>query len=332
MIDFVDSQVNYGKSVFGPDCDLDYYDIKAREIGITRALVMPTITHELKISNLIERSCIWEKENDHITYTLHILRGNNWEIKPAKSNPYSLMNFHTLEKIRELNRNSQIKYYFLPKVHPFLDTKEELERLLNEEETVGIKINGLATHTSPKDMPEWIVKIANEYDVVIFVHTDFLNPNLEDNRTPDYLKHIIHSNCPIGWLKWAQQYSPKKIYFAHLARMDDNVAREIYNLENISIGIGPDIMLQDEPIRLKNSTNNILNDALKIFNFKQLMYSTDFAWNVFDRREWGNFDWETHQRLKKEALALNLSEYQLYRILGQNAIDFFQLDKHNVKC
>jgi len=52
-----------------------------------------------------------KKGNVDIEITLDVVRSlNNLdEVKPAKSNPYSLMNFHTLEKIREfveLNRKN----------------------------------------------------------------------------------------------------------------------------------------------------------------------------------------------------------------------------------
>ncbi len=118
---------------------------------------------------------------------------------------------------------------------------------------------------------------------------------------------------------------PYKLFLAHLARMDKDPINRINNLENIVIGLGPDIMLQDEPMRLKEPTPNILKDALKYINNEKLLFSTDFAWNVHDRTNWGNFDWKTHERLKEETDRLFISEEKLDNILGENAIKFFNL-------
>ncbi|MFH1503587.1 MAG: hypothetical protein ABIE36_02935 [Candidatus Diapherotrites archaeon] len=65
-------------------------------------------------------------------------------------------------------------------------------------------------------------------------------------------------------------------------------------------------------------------DKTKIKNDK-LLFSTDFAWNIYDRTNFRNFDWESIKRVKKEADNLCLSKNEAYNILGENAIKFFNL-------
>jgi len=326
MNEFVDSQVNIGKSVFGPNCDIDYYNKISSGLGITKAIIMPTLTHELKTSEFIERSCIWERKGSDTIYRREIFYPSGEIIREINpENPYRFMNRYALKKIRNLNMNSQIEYFFIPKIHPILDTKEEIESLISEKEVVGLKINGLATYTSPNQIPEYIVRLTEEHHKPLLVHTDYLNPKFDDVRIPTNLRQIISKNTPKAWLDWAESIKPYKMFLAHLARMDKDSIDRVNNLENIVIGLGPDIMLQDEPMRLREPTTNILRDALMCINNKKLLFSSDFAWNVYDRTKWGDFDWGTKDRLEEEATKLNIEEKVIYGILGKNAIDFFGL-------
>ena len=174
--ELVDCQVNYGDTLFGPKCDISYYDSIASEMGVTRAFVIPSVTHELRTKNFVEKSCIWEVRNGKTTYRRELLYPDGKKkIEMHPKNPYHLMNLHALETIRSLNKRSKIKYHLLAKVHPLLDDEREVRSLLAEGDVVGIKINGIATHTIPEEVPEWIAEVANKSKKVVFVHTDYLD-------------------------------------------------------------------------------------------------------------------------------------------------------------
>ncbi len=328
-MEIVDCQVNYGKSLFGPNCKIEIYSKAAKKMGITRALIIPTLTHEIKIDSLVEKSCIWEETEKGLLYKKEIIEKKTGKVITRKNpkNPYQNMNNFVLNKIRELNKNLDIKYYFIPKIHPLLDTEKELERLIEEPETVALKIHGLATHTTPNQVPGWIVKLANSYSKPLFVHTDYLNKNFKDNRTPESLKKIIYKNTPKDWLTWAELTKPHKLYLAHLVRMDMESIDKINKSKNIVVGTGPDIMLEQEPWRLKQQpTENILYKALISINSKKLVFSTDFAWNVFKRGNWTQFDWGSIERIVEQAKKIGLPKEELSDILSNNAIEFFSLD------
>jgi predicted TIM-barrel fold metal-dependent hydrolase len=323
----IDCQVNYGNSLFGPNCDILYYDKKAQERGITHALVMPTLTHELKKRGLKEKSCIWEKSKDKIIYKNIIQLGGREKETINPQNPYKLMNKECSKKIDELNNNSKIQYFFIPKIHPFLDTSKEIESLLSNSQVKGLKLNGLASHVSPEDIPSWLPDLIKKYDKPLMVHTDYLNPNYDISQIPPHLREIIKKNNPLSWLKWIEKNDSFKTYLAHLARFDKRAIEKINYLDNIIIGMGPDLMLQTESARLKEPTSNILQDILRIINPDRLVFSTDFAWNVHTRENWESFDWESVSRLKKEAKKQRINQKDLEKILGENALRFFNLSK-----
>ncbi len=313
--------------MFGPECDIDYYDRTAAKVGVTRALVIPTLTHELRTEDFTERSCIWTEKGEEVVYQRELVYKNgSKKVERDPANPYHLMNQATLEKVRELNKQSRIRYYFLPKVHPILDDEKEVRGFVRNQETVGLKVHGLAAHITPEQMPEWIVELANRNDKAVYVHTDYYNRDYSDERTPDYLLNIISKNTPKSWISWAEKTRPKRLYLAHLVRMDPEAIEFVNESRGVITGLGPDFMLQNELIRLKRPTSNILHDALTLLKPTKLVFSTDFAWNVFDRRNWGSFDWQTKDRLSEEAAKLGLDESLLDSVMFRNAIRFFRLN------
>jgi len=243
----------------------------------------------------------------------------------APVNPYSRMNRFVLGEVKSLNKQGKMSYYFIPKVHPVLDAPEEVEKLLREPECVGLKIQGLATHVVPEDVPRWVAILANEYCKVVMVHTDYLDKDIKDERIPRHLRRIIAGNTPMQWINWARKNELRKMYLAHLARLDVEAINEVNNSEGFVLGLGPDRMLQGEPMRLSMKTDGILYDALQLVDPNKLVFSTDYAWNVFDRKDWQSFDWSTIERLIEEGQKLGVSEQELEKILQGNALDFFRL-------
>lgn len=281
----IDSQVNSGKGPFGGDCNIDFYDSIAKTVGITDALVVPRPTHILNLEDYSETSCMWRIEDDEIIYETHV-HGPELRIIENPSNPYSLKNDHTQDEIRDLNMNSSINYHLLPKFHPKLDTLAEVERVLSFPSSVGLKIQGLATQSIPTDVSNALVDLLNNLGKPLYVHTDYLNSNLKDRLEPNMSK-IISKNTPTAWINWAEENDLESLYLAHLLRLDP-VAAEMAQDSGIDIlvGIGPDLLLQDEPERLAIESNNVLEDAFRMFDSEMLTFNTDFGWNIFRRGDW----------------------------------------------
>ncbi len=325
-MEIVDIQVNLGESYFGPESDIDYYDQQARQIGITRSIIIPTLTHKIQVEDFTEVSCIWEETPGGVVYKRLIRRGDKDDVEVNPRNPYATMNRYVLSEVRRLNQSSTIKYYFIPKVHPVLDTEEEVSSLVGQPETVGLKINGLASHVTPEEVPAYIASLTRDFRKPLFVHTDWLNSDFQDSRIPQYLHHLIKGNNPCAWLDWVNRNFPYRVLLAHLARMDMQAIREVNDSESVAIGLGPDMMLQAEPMRLAQPSDNILRDALTTIDADKLLFCTDFAWNVYDRTDWSAFDWDTIERLKEVSREVGMTKQELSDILSGNAIRFFNLD------
>lgn len=324
----VDCQINNGLTYKGPNNNLSIYDKIAKNLGVTHALVLPTSTHVLDFGEFREESCIWEDSPTGVRYFKRI-KPHNGEIREEDNpkSPSAIMNTLTLEKIRSLNRVSSIKYFFIPIVHPVLDTSEDLENFLSEKETVAIKIHGLSTHTTSNDIPEWIVTLANKYNKVVYIHTDFLNPSYEQSKNPTALVKIIEKNTPKSWLDWSMSKKVQKLHLSHLVRMDYDTMHAINALDNVVVGTGPDLMLQNEPHRLKNPTDDIFFDALRHLSDKRIVFSSDYAYNVKSRNHWSESDWQSITRLVDAAQLLKLTDEAIESMLGLNAIKFFELEK-----
>lgn len=319
----IDAQVNYGKSVFGPDCNLDIYIKNATFQGINKSIIIPTSTHEIETEGGIERACIWEEKNNKISYRKEVVNKDEILIIYNPKNPFYLMNNSTLKEIRNRNKNNtSIKLFFAPKVHPILCTYSSMKMFLAEPETVAIKIHGIASHISPSEIPEWLIKLSKEYDKPFIIHTDFFNVNFQDERIPSYLYNIISKNQPLQWINWAKK-NEIRAYLSHGLRLDETSAEEVNKSNNLVVGMGPDLMLQDEPMRLKKQTDDYLADLVRIISPNKLVFSTDYRWNVRKRYEWDNLDWETHKRLQQKRF--NLSTDDLESILEGNAKNFFKL-------
>ncbi|HCY21364.1 TPA: hypothetical protein DIC40_05990 [Patescibacteria group bacterium] len=64
-------------------------------------------------------------------------------------------------------------FYNVPLLHPILDDKEETEKILKNEATCAVKIHGISTSTSTKNISKDLVFLLQKYDKQLIVHTDY---------------------------------------------------------------------------------------------------------------------------------------------------------------
>ena len=328
MIKILDMQVNYGKSVFGPNSYLEKYLYNAINIGIKEAVIIPTLTHELQISqNIKEQSCIWVKRDDKVIFLRKYLnkRGEIINIEFNPRNPYKRMNNHTLELIKKIDKKYKyFKLYFCAKIHPLLDEPSYVKELLENPYVIGLKLNGLATHTDPSLVPQWLINLIKKYNKPLFVHTDYLK-NGKIWRKNKKLSNLIRKNSAYSWVLWAK-YNNIKTYLAHGIRLDPRAAEIVNNSENMIVGLGPDLLLEreDERLYIDLYGKKYLDVLFQLLNEDKVVFSTDYAWNVKKRDLWENLDWETISRIRKYAKENNKTKEFLEKVFYKNAHNFLE--------
>jgi hypothetical protein len=291
--EIIDSQMNYGKNIFGPNSDLETYLYHAPLIGITKAILIPTGAHVLQLENRIEeKSCIWSIENGNLVFKRIIIEGKEEKQEINPPDPYQRMNLHSLQTVKHYNAiQSKIKFYFAPKTHPMLDNPNTLVKFLQEPSTIAIKIQGLATHTTPKSIPEWLIELSKRYDKPFIIHTDYLDTSI--SWINEEMSYLIRNNSSYMWARWAKEKGVRA-YLAHGLRLDPLAADIVNSSDNLIVGLGPDILLEKEQERLVIKNQNYLETLFNLVDENKIAFSTDYRWNVFDRGKWDNLDWKTH--------------------------------------
>ncbi len=301
---------------------LEVYEQQIEPLNIRHALLIPTPTYELKLaSGEVERSCLWSMGGG-ITYkkiTMTNLAVSE-EVNPRQ--PYINMNRYLLGRARSENaRLGESIFHFVPLFHPKLDNKANIEEFLNDPLTVAVKVHGIATHTSPADMPAWAPKLLSRYDKPFFFHTDYQKSTYTRSRAEG---DIASANSAIKWAGWVAK-NGTRAYLAHGARLDLGVASmmEKSGKEDLVVGVGPDLLLNHERERLAKDVN-YLTALLDMFPSKRVLFSSDFAWNITPNSE-EVCDWDSKRRVVEGAIGLGIEEKEIEGILMGNAVRFFKL-------
>jgi len=98
--------------------------------------------------------CIWEiKDNKQVHYFKKDIGKDRELSQENPPNPYAQVNHELLNNISLWNMSQKgIKFHGVPLIHPKLDTKEEIEKIISNNFVYAIKVHGIATFTSPADI------------------------------------------------------------------------------------------------------------------------------------------------------------------------------------
>ena len=154
------------------------------------------------------------------------------------------------------------------------------------------------------------------------IHTDYADPSDKSLR-PEMRKIMIESH-PLKWIEWARAKNVR-MFLAHGLRLDPESATVVNGSDNFIVGLGPDLLLQDEQSRLVTKTQNYLAKLFELFDEDKIAFNTDYRWNVRKRNDWNSLDWETPKRLEENKNKSDLSDHDLEDILYNNAKNFFKL-------
>ena len=323
MIKIFDSQMSLGKNVFGPDSNIEDYLDNAYNMGVVKTIMIPTGTHELELPDgNIERSCIWFNESGKILFKRLLLDnfGTLLDEQTNPVNPYLLMNKFCYESLKKINKKQKkIRFYFCPKIHPILDKEEEVVNYFSLKEVIAFKIQGISSYTSPKDVPNWLIDFIKTSNKPLMIHTDYRVKEKKDG-----LDKIIRDNRASEWAKWAV-HNNLRTYLAHGLCLDPLAIDIVNNSDLFMVGLGPDLMLNQEKNSLAPQNIDYLTYLFDNIHHEKICFNYDYRWNVSKRGNWSALDWESPNRIINCAKKFRYSETFLRNILFYNGINFFNI-------
>ena len=315
----IDAHSHFGKSFLGPESNIDVYLTHAQEIGVVTALASPGPTPEIHSTNGIYYPCLWEVTNGVITYFQQWgdVDGTLLKKNIADKNPYHGVNEELFKKVSKLIYGPKI--YVMPIHHPKLDTLLEIKLMLEQRPSVALKVHGISTFTGPEDISPTVIDILRKTNKPIVVHTD-----LYFGEAAQDIHRAYKLNDPNKWVEWAKE-TKIKLLITHGARLSETAINLAKKLDNVRIGIAPDLLLMSEPERLALPTEEYLEFLLKTVPSDKLIYDIDYGWNVSERNNWSTLDWGMHLRIMETANKLDISDENLQFIFYENSAIFFDI-------
>lgn len=304
-----------GKNIMMPlISDIQKYNEIALKNGIKTVLfspcTSPIITNKNKNISTIYN--LWKYENNKFIYFCEVIEKGKIIQKDMIKNPYYEVN-KKLKKYLESLKTGLVTHY-IPAINLYFDTPEYLEELISQK-PLGLKIHGISTglYDLNKINIE-LLNIISHSDIPLVIHTDYSSKS----NTP--IDILYQANEPRKWINILLKNNIRA-YLTHGCRLDKESAKIINDNKNqFLVGIGPDILLNNEPERLTENSDNYLKDLFKIFNIDFLSFDVDYNWNYTDRISY-TYDCEQLSRIKE----IISDESDLKKVLKNNSKSFFKL-------
>lgn len=201
--------------------------------------------------------------------------------------------------------------FFIPVVSPIFTSPEILEKYIELYQPLAFKIHLKNDYSYPEIIPQCFTRIIKKHNIPLIVHTDFSDKNISEK---DKLKNL---NSALSWFKYFKENEIKG-YLTHGARLNPYVLESINFTENIGIGIGPDVLLEEYPSSLEQQ-GRVLDILYNYVNPDRLFFDLDYNWNLTKQN---NLELGSINRVKS---IWNEDDQRL--ILGENSNEFFGITK-----
>lgn len=299
----IDSHSHIGIDYLWGKAEFEKYIELLEKQSISIGLVMPVPGPSL-IHNQNKRYFYWDiNKQGKIIY--------NSDVYSKLINPYKEINEHIFNKIK-LSK-SGLRIEFIPMIHPIIDTCDYLEYIKDKYKPLALKIHGIGGGYGPGSISNETIKVLKKLDLPLIIHTDYSN---NSNDGIDYLRNI---NTPYKWAEFILKHELKG-YLTHGCRLDSKTFNLVNKNDNLVIGIGPDIKINNERFRWVENCNNkeyleIIRDQL---DHNKILFDLDYSWNVIDKDK--NIDNSAVNRISSF-----FPKKEKEKILSRNAIKFFNI-------
>lgn len=302
----IDCHSHIGYDLGCQEASLDgYLDMSSKQ-GITDSLLMP-VPNQIYMENNQQKLYLrWKYVNGKIIYYSDYYTGKI-------ENPYFITNDNLFKRLNF--QNTDVDLYFVPLIHPLLDSFEYLEFIKRKYNPVAVKIHGLASGIYPSllNNPETISKL-KMLNLPIIVHTDYMS-----SKPIGF--DIRNVNDAIDWINLFNYYNLKG-YITHCARMEPKALNEINKSKNLVLGLGPDKLLsfsKEEMFSSYRSVKDMLQSLKEIIVNDKLLFDVDYNWNYSEDGRNDIFDIESVERVKE------VFKDNREKVLSKNAERFFEI-------
>lgn len=282
--EIIDAHSHIGYDYIFGNSDINDYVEFCRRNKITKGNVMPQPNPVYHINGRIV-PCISLKYIDgKIQYDTY--NHNN-------ENPYEYINYYYYMKCMSIK---DFDINFIPLVHPILDTTEYLEKLISGMHPNALKIHGIGSGISPNDIPDEFVQIVRKYDLPIIVHVECdTRSNTNHTEQKRYMKRV---NNAYDWAEFLVDNGLRGL-LTHGLALDKRAIDLVKDNRGIMIGIGPDLLISNQPHRLKiqGDSSNYLKMLKENISPDQIVFDIDFNWNINPKT--GEIDNESVERIKQ---------------------------------
>ena len=318
----IDAHGHFGGSFLGPESSIPRYIVEARKLGIVATIASPGPAPEIVENGRMIRPCLWEVNGKTINYfrqEIDLSTGEEQK-RDSENNPYHEVNLSLIEEASKYNQGiNGYKILVMPIHHPILDTADEVQLLLSLEDTVALKIHGIATFTGPQDIPHSTIGSLHKVGKPVVVHTDMYRGKITNDIHTAY-----RLNDPVLWVNWARE-SGVKTLITHGARLSHKALDLIGQTPNAVVGLSPDLLLTAEPDRLDHSTDEFLYELFTSVSPEKIVFDVDYGWNVSERNQWDKLDWQVCERVNRVADRVGLSQQDLEKVYYLNAVRFYNI-------
>ncbi len=199
--------------------------------------------------------------------------------------------------------------HFIPIFSPVYMSPKELEELIEIYQPKALKVHYKNDDSHPWLISEGHIKVLLKHDIPLIVHTDY-SPNRGNYK--DDLKNM---NSGLEWYQFLT-WKGLRGYLTHGARLNREVLDKVNKADNIVIGMGPDMMLQDYAVSGLEQ-RNYLETLYNQVDPSKLVFDLDYNWNLNKNNEleYGSID----------RLGEFYKEDELRLILGKNSERFFKI-------
>lgn len=278
----VDCHSHFGIDNFWPNHGtINEYIENTQPLGINEVFAMSVACPVINGKNFKKILSLHRLENNEIKhYYVESIDEKTLVVPNAQGvNPYKLAN----DYIYNLSKsNCKLKINYVPLIHPYYYSIDDMLEHIKRGAKM-FKIHGIACGVIPELISEDFFKLLEHCGVALLIHTDYSE---EEN--------LLSCNSAQRWLNKLSKYNIK-VYFAHGARLDREVASTINSDDRYIVGLGPDKLLS-HPGQNKIISDNFAECCFNLFNINKIVFDIDYPWNIRNVDDY-SYDWDSVNRI-----------------------------------
>lgn len=259
----IDIHSHIGKSLRWPEANIEnYIDLMHKENVDIGFLFPVPYQVDLEIKDKVVLN--WKCNGKSIEFFSETL--------DSIVNPYSKINDHFRSIVE--NYYGDKKLFFIPMIHPILDTSEYLYNYYELHKPMALKIHGVGLGIIPSRISQEMINTLKNLNIPLILHVDYEVP-------PE--NYVKEQNTADIWAEWIASNQLKGC-IAHGGRLQKNTLNIVNSYDNLYLGIAPIRRISQNKKRLAclekiDDEYDYLRFLKKNVDNKKILFDLDFNWN-----------------------------------------------------